>query len=58
MLSQPVPDPRFATAPVRLGDELRGTRLLGLWSGLVGIALVLSLFIRAPRSGSRTEIEG
>ena len=27
-------------------------------AGLVGIALVLSLFIRAPRSGSRTEIEG
>ncbi len=27
-------------------------------AGLVGIALMLSLFIRAPRSGSRTEIEG
>ena len=27
-------------------------------AGLVGIALVLSLFIRAPRSRSRTEIEG
>lgn len=45
MRSQPVPDPRFATVPARLEDELRGTRLLGLWSGLVGIALVLSLTV-------------